>query len=95
MSAIRNEDGSVLVNGVRLTAAEVEAVKSAKPVFRPLLITTGSGRKYGHNGEPRYGVFFNGTSWFWLDKNCRPMTSVGPWAAKNLSRASLTFNKPS
>lgn len=93
-SAVRNVNGSVtaVLNGssVTLTAADVAAITSAPSVARPLTIVTGSGRKYGHEGTPRYGVFFyNGEVWA-LDKFGSRIPGTN-WKPRNMNRAKLTF----
>ena len=97
MSAVRNSDGSVTVDGVTLTATQVSAISQAQalvaavaPVVRPLMILTGSGRRYGQSGTPRFGIWFDGRNWWYLDanKNHIPATS---WKPKNLNRAKFTF----
>lgn len=93
MPATRNSDGSVVVDGVTLTAAQVTAINSAAAApARPLLITTGSGRQYGQNGPPRYGVFFSHLTgkWNFLDKN-GSIISNSSWKPKNLSRSKFKF----
>jgi hypothetical protein len=95
MSAVKNADGSVTINGLVLSALEVTAINNAKPAFNPLTIVTRSGKSYGNTGTPRYGIaFFPATdSWSYLDKNHRPIPGTS-WKAKNLSRATFTFNMP-
>lgn len=104
-TATRNIDGSVLVDGVRLTADQVLAISNAQNApavsgccsssFKPMSIITFSGRRYGDTGPARYGIWFSTRTnkWSFLDKNgiLIPNTS---WKAKNLSRAKFTFNKP-
>jgi hypothetical protein len=97
-NAVRNTDGSVMVDGVRLTAAQVVAIGSARSPepFRPILITTGGGKKYGQSGVPRYGIAYDKAtgSFHWLDENWEPIHN-GSWKTRNLNRMTLTFQKPS
>lgn len=96
MPAVKNSDGSVSINGLRLSAAEVADIASAKPVFRPLTIVTRSGKSYGNDGTPRFGIGYDAEteSWTYLDENFEPIPGTS-WKAKNLSRATFTFHMPS
>ena len=94
MSAVLNPDGSVTLSGGNvITVADIEAIMTAQPAFRPLTIETGSGRIYGNSGTPRYGIWFSEltNSWHYLDMagNVIPGTS---WKARNLNRAKFTFS---
>jgi hypothetical protein len=97
MPATKQYDGSVIVDGVRLSPSQVAAVTTASvapvTVLRPLSILTGSGKRYGQNGTPRYGIFFNGEHWVWLDKNMKPISEFGSWKVKNLNRSKFTFSR--
>lgn len=93
--AVRNANGSVsaVLNGsaITLTPADVAAITSAPSVARPLTIITGSGRKYGHEGTPRYGVLFSDGKVWSLDKYGAKIPGTD-WKPRNMNRATLTFS---
>lgn len=96
MPAVKHSNGDVTINDVRLSAAEVAAIATATPEFRPLTIVTRSGKSYGNTGEARFGIAFDPTtnSWTYLDVNWEPIPGTS-WKAKNLGRSTFTFNMPS
>lgn len=95
-SAVKNTDGSVtLADGTVLSAADLAAANSARPVVTPIKITTGSGRVYGKGtiSDPaRYGIWFDGVSFHWLDENGDPIPGTS-WRVRNLNRMKLEFSK--
>lgn len=97
MSAVRNSDGSVTVNGVRLSAAQVREANTAlttpPPVKHPLVITTGSGKVYGKTGVPRYGIAMDPAtgSYHFLDANWDPIPNTS-WKVRNLNRMKILFS---
>lgn len=92
MPAFRNSDGSVVVDGVTLTASQVASISnaSAANVARPLVITTGSGKLYGKTGTPRYGMFYKGGKVHSLDANGNIIPNTG-WKPSNASRSAFKF----